>query len=337
MNPKKILAYAALAACAVSPFFAFAEKTVPADESAAAPAAKKTSTPAGWTDDFEAAKKLAAETDRDLFVLFTGTDWCSWCMRLEKEVFSQKGFIEKLSEKFVPVFIDRPEDKTRLSERAAAQNEELLRRYRIEGFPTVLLMDADGDVFAQTGYVKGGPENYLKQTDELLEKGKNSSEYKTAKAIAALPKDAPDRIARIDEMLSALPVEDQIRNADVVEEILAADPDGSLGYRAKYPFFAVALPLDKEFRALIAEIVAKIDEDLKANDFPRTEQNVNLFAAKRIAERKADFAAMREKATKAQPLFPENTPGAKMMRSILRAVDFYDERFLIPAEKNEAK
>ncbi len=337
MNPKKILAYAALAACAVSPFFAFAEKTVPADESAAAPAAKKTSTPAGWTDDFEAAKKLAAETDRDLFVLFTGTDWCSWCMRLEKEVFSQKGFIEKLSEKFVPVFIDRPEDKTRLSELAAAQNEELLRRYRIEGFPTVLLMDADGDVFAQTGYVKGGPENYLKQTDELLEKGKDSPEYKTTKAIAVLPKDAPDRVARLDELLSALPLEDQLRNVDGVEEILAADPDGSLGYRVKYPFFAVALPLEDEFRVLISDIIVKIDADLKANNFPRTEQNVNLFAAKRIVERKADFAAMREKATKAKPLFPEKTPGAKKVDDILRAIDFYEERFLAPAEKSEAK
>lgn len=334
-NSKSILACAALIACAVSPALAFAEESVPAETPVAE--AKKTSTPAGWTDDFENAKKLAAETNRDLFVLFTGSDWCSWCMRLEKEVISKNGFTEKLSEKFVPVFIDMPGNKALLSELAAEQNPGLVERYRIEGFPMVLLMDADGFDFARTGYRAGGPDAYLQHLDELAKDGKNSSEYKTTKAIAALPEDAPDRIARLDELLSALPLETQNRYFDYVEEILAADPDGSRGYRAKYPFFAVARPIEAEFRELITSIIIKTEEDIKARGLERTEQNVKSCAATRIAERKADFVAMREKATAAQKLFPEGTPGARILKEILLAIDFYEKYFLTPAEKTDAK
>ncbi len=335
-NPKNILTFAAIAACAVSPCLAFAEKSVPADASVAA-VAKKTSTPVGWTDDFESAKKLAAETNRDLFVLFTGSDWCSWCMRLEKEVISQNGFTEKLSEKFVPVFIDIPRNKALLSELAAEQNPKLVERYRVEGFPTVLIMDAEGFTFAQTGYQAGGPESYLKNLAALTSSGKNSAEHKATKAIAALPKDAPDRIARLDELLSALPTETQNRYFEYVEEILAADPDGALGYRAKYPLFAVVRPIEAEFRKLITSIIVKTEEDLEARGLERTEENVKTCAATRIAERKADFAAIRAKATAAQPLFSEGTPGARTLNEILLSIDFYEKYFLTPAEKTDAQ
>ena len=335
-NPKNILAYAAIVACAVSPCLAFAEKSVPADAAVAA-AAKKTSTPAGWTDDFENAKKLAAETNRDLFVLFTGSDWCSWCIRLEKEVISQNGFTEKLSEKFVPVFIDIPGDKALLSALAAEQNQKIVERYRVEGFPTVLLMDAEGFTFAQTGYQAGGPEAYLKSLSTLANEGKNSAEYKTTKAIATLPKDAPDRIARLDDLLSALPTETQNHYFEYVEEILAADPDGALGYRAKYPYFAVAGPIVSEFRELITSIILKTEEDLKARGLGRTEENVKACATARIAERKADFDAVRAKATAAQPLFPKGTLGARTLEEILLSIDFYEKYFLTPTEKTDAQ
>ena len=46
----------------------------------------------GWSSDFAAAKKEAAASNKDLLVDFTGSDWCGWCIKLDKEVFSQEPF-----------------------------------------------------------------------------------------------------------------------------------------------------------------------------------------------------------------------------------------------------
>ncbi|MBO5763407.1 MAG: hypothetical protein J6R85_06000 [Lentisphaeria bacterium] len=39
----------------------------------------------------------------------------------------------------------------------------------IRGFPTVLLVRADGTVIARTGYQAGGPEKYIAHLEELLQ------------------------------------------------------------------------------------------------------------------------------------------------------------------------
>ena len=46
--------------------------------------------PVGFTDDWDAALKKAAAEKKTVLALFTGSDWCIWCKRLEGEVLSQK-------------------------------------------------------------------------------------------------------------------------------------------------------------------------------------------------------------------------------------------------------
>ena len=138
---------------------------------AAAFAAGVFAMPAGFTDDFDAALKKAAAENKTVFALFTGSDWCIWCKRLEGEVLSQKAFSDEVGKNFVPVFLDFPKDKSLVKEATAKRNRELSKKYEVRGFPTVLLLDAKGEVLGQTGYQKGGPEKYLEHVKALVKNG----------------------------------------------------------------------------------------------------------------------------------------------------------------------
>ncbi|MCP4710984.1 MAG: thioredoxin fold domain-containing protein [Planctomycetes bacterium] len=121
-----------------------------------------------WIEDFDQAKKLAAEQGKDLLVDFTGSDWCGWCIRLDKEVFSHDVFKEKAPEKFVLVKLDYPRDKSKMTEDIIKQNEVLAKEYPFPGYPTIYLMDPQGRPYAQTGYQEGGPEKYIEDLDRLV-------------------------------------------------------------------------------------------------------------------------------------------------------------------------
>ena len=138
---------------------------------AAALAAGVFAMPAGFTDDFDAALKKAAAENKTVFALFTGSDWCIWCKRLEGEVLSQKAFSDEVCKTFVPVFLDFPSDKSLVKEATLKRNRELAKKYSVRGYPTVLLLDAKGEVLGQTGYKKGGPEKYLAHVKGLVQNG----------------------------------------------------------------------------------------------------------------------------------------------------------------------
>ncbi len=103
-----------------------------------------TSTPAGFTDDLDAALAAAKKSGKTVYVVFSGSDWCYWCKVLEKDYLSKKEFTQEASKYFELVYIDSPRDKSKLSEKAAKRNPELTRKYGIRGFPTVKFISADG-------------------------------------------------------------------------------------------------------------------------------------------------------------------------------------------------
>ena len=108
-----------------------------------------------WLTDFNKAKKEAAEKKLPILADFSGSDWCPPCIKLDKEVFSQKEFKAFAKDRVVLFLADFPHDKE-LAADVKAQNEQLRQAYDVERFPTVLLLDAGGKVIARTGYRKGG-------------------------------------------------------------------------------------------------------------------------------------------------------------------------------------
>jgi len=121
----------------------------------------------GWLTDFNQAKKAAVEKKMPILAVFAGTDWCGWCIKLDEEVFSQAEFTKYAKNNLVMFLADFPQTHE-LAPALTKQNQALAGAYGVEGFPTVLLLNADGKVLAKTGYRPGGPAQYVEHIKSLL-------------------------------------------------------------------------------------------------------------------------------------------------------------------------
>lgn len=114
-----------------------------------------------WITNYEKAKELGAELTRPILLDFTGSDWCGWCVKLDKEVFAQKEFKTWAAAKVILVKIDFPRRKP-LPEVVQRANEDLSKRFGVTGFPTVHIVDAQtGTSLRQWGYKEGGPKLWV--------------------------------------------------------------------------------------------------------------------------------------------------------------------------------
>ncbi len=136
---------------------------------AAAPAAVSAET--AWLTDFDAAKAKAKAENKFLLLDFSGSDWCGWCIKLDKEVFSKKEFKEFAARNFVLVMLDYPRSKPQ-PDAIKAQNEKLAKQYTIEGVPTVLILDSNGKLVDQAGYREGGAAAYVSYLKGVLAREK---------------------------------------------------------------------------------------------------------------------------------------------------------------------
>ena len=122
----------------------------------------------GWETDFEKAKAQAKAENKHILIDFSGSDWCGWCIKLDKEVFSQPAFKEYAQKNLVMVLADFPRDKSKQSEALQKQNNKLSKQFGVRGFPTVYVLDSSGEIIAKTGYQAGGPEAYVAHVKKLI-------------------------------------------------------------------------------------------------------------------------------------------------------------------------
>lgn len=113
-----------------------------------------------WKTNVEEAIELAKENDQHVFIHFTGSDWCKWCIKLKEEVYDKDEFISYANENLVMVKLDFPRSIPQ-TEEVKAYNQMQAQKYGIRGFPTVILLDKEGRVVGQTGYQYGGPAKYV--------------------------------------------------------------------------------------------------------------------------------------------------------------------------------
>jgi len=105
-----------------------------------------------WLTDFEAAKARAKAEKKRLLLDFTGSDWCPPCKALHNGVFVKPEFLDYAKDNLVLVMIDFPESKPQ-SETQKRLNQELSELFKVEGFPTVIVLDADGrELKREVGY-----------------------------------------------------------------------------------------------------------------------------------------------------------------------------------------
>jgi len=138
---------------------------------AAAPATKGAK--AGeWTMDFDAAKALAKEKNLPILINFTGSDWCGWCKLMDKQVFSKPKWTSFAKESLVTVFIDSPRDKMLVPMHFVSRNEALGKQFGIQGYPTYILLAADGATrLGQLGASRNAtPEAFIADIKKLTAK-----------------------------------------------------------------------------------------------------------------------------------------------------------------------
>ena len=159
-------------------------------------------TPAGWLDDLQAALEKGKKENKPVFALFTGSDWCPPCQKLEKNVLLQPAFKAFAEKHLVLLFLDSPRD-TKLDEKTQKQNEALSKKFSVEGVPTAIILSADGQkaLWSHVGYAplfleelqkgvqgldKDYPETAKAVKDEAEAEAKAKAEAKAAQEKAEL-------------------------------------------------------------------------------------------------------------------------------------------------------
>lgn len=121
----------------------------------------------GWQTDLTKAIEQAKKEKKCVLVEFTGSDWCPPCIKMRKEVFSKKEFVEKASKNFILVELDFPNKDKALKEK----NEPFAKKYKIEGFPSIVLLDSEGKEFTRFFATEHpGIDKFIAHLDRAIER-----------------------------------------------------------------------------------------------------------------------------------------------------------------------
>ena len=123
---------------------------------------------AEWLTDYQEAVKLSKQTGKPILANFTGSDWCGYCKKLQRSVFSTSDFKEWAESSVVLLELDFPKYKSQ-ERKLMLQNRRLAQKYGIRGYPTILVIDSNGKPMGNLGYMPGGPDRWLNQAQKILD------------------------------------------------------------------------------------------------------------------------------------------------------------------------
>lgn len=117
-----------------------------------------------WQNDLDQAKTIAAQENKEIIMVFQGSDWCAPCIKLDREIWSSPEFKSFAKDHFVLLKADFPRKKANtLSPEQQEKNNKLAEMYNKQGyFPFVVILDAQGHKLGETGYKKMTPDEYIK-------------------------------------------------------------------------------------------------------------------------------------------------------------------------------
>ena len=148
-----------------------------------------------WEQDFEAAKKVAKDHNKDVFLLFDASDSPESSFasgRFAEVVAGRKEFRERADRDYVCVYIDNPKNAAGQGRVANGErNRQLTEKFRISVFPTVVVTDAKGRPF---GVLEDCKISGIKAFLELMTKWTSDRKnlFELLAKVDALPKDSPD-------------------------------------------------------------------------------------------------------------------------------------------------
>lgn len=119
-----------------------------------------------WSSDYDKSVQQAKTEKKMVLLDFTGSDWCGWCIKLDKEVFSKPAFKEYARKNLVLVEVDFPRGK-HLVKKVKEQNDKLAAEHGIKGYPTIVVLNSEGKKVGELGYMEGGPDAFIAALEKL--------------------------------------------------------------------------------------------------------------------------------------------------------------------------
>ena len=122
-----------------------------------------------WRTNWDDAKLEAEKENKKLILVFSGSDWCIPCIKLEKEVWENSTFNEYAKDNYVLFRADFPKrKKNKLDNVTQKRNDMLAAEYNPKGyFPFVVIMDSQGNVRGLLGYEKKSPKDYITRINQF--------------------------------------------------------------------------------------------------------------------------------------------------------------------------
>jgi protein disulfide-isomerase len=114
-----------------------------------------------WGTDLPKAQAQAKMDNKMVLLDFTGSDWCGWCIKFDKETLATDKFADYVKAHLELVVVDFPNKKPQ-SDALKAANKALGEKYGVNGYPTFVVLNSDGkEIGRQVGYAPGGPEAFI--------------------------------------------------------------------------------------------------------------------------------------------------------------------------------
>ena len=86
----------------------------------------------GWKKGYDTATAEAKSSGKLIMIDFF-TDWCGWCKKLDADTYPAAEVVKE-SENFIPIKLNAEKD---------ADGIRLAKKFKVDGYPTVLFIDAD--------------------------------------------------------------------------------------------------------------------------------------------------------------------------------------------------
>lgn len=112
-----------------------------------------------WQSNYDDAM-AKAKKEKKLVMVDVYTDWCGWCKKLDKDVYSKPEIQAKLQKNFIAVKINPEKNQ---------KNREVAERFGVRGYPNIVFVDATGKkLYQQPGYSPA--DEFGKTLDEVVKK-----------------------------------------------------------------------------------------------------------------------------------------------------------------------
>lgn len=179
----------------------------------------------GWHTDFAAAQAQAQAENKPIVLDFTGSDWCGWCITMRRQVLDTPAFYDFARDKFVLMEVDLPRNTSKLTQQQLQQNNELVRRYGVDTFPTVMVISPRGQLL---GGFAGGRTELPYVTAPLEQAAANAALLQQAET-----QSGTEKARTLYQFYHNLPGRFRRNMPELLRQIAELDPQNTTGARTE--------------------------------------------------------------------------------------------------------